>query len=300
MRFTNSRLEDFAKDPAVARFHGRYWLYYTVMYHDRKTIGIGIASSDDMENWSDLGEMEITQECEKNGVGAPAAIVLGGRLHLFYQSYGNGKRDAICHAVSNDGVSFVKDESNPVFRPTDDWCCGRAIDADVIAYNDRLMLYFATRDHDMKIQKLGCASAPLGSDYSRSGFRQEVIGSVLSPELVWEQECIEAPAAVEIGGRVYMFYGGAYNCRPQQIGCAVSSDGIHFDRISGEPFYKNGVPGSWNASESGHPYAFRDDDGKVYLFFQGSPNNGKNWYLSRMEIGFGEDGKPYIIRVCDE
>ena len=300
MRFTNSRLGDFAKDPAVARFLGRYWLYYTVMYHDRKTIGIGIASSDDMENWSDLGEMEITQECEKSGVGAPAAIVIGGRLNLFYQSYGNGKRDAICHAVSNDGVSFVKDESNPVFRPTDDWCCGRAIDADVIAYNDRLMLYFATRDHDMKIQKLGCASAPLGSDYSRSDFRQEVIGSVLSPELVWEQECIEAPAAVEIGGRVYMFYGGAYNCRPQQIGCAVSSDGIHFDRISGEPFYKNGVPGSWNASESGHPYAFRDDDGKVYLFFQGSPNKGKNWYLSRMEIGFGEDGKPYIIRVCDE
>ena len=300
MRFTNSRLGDFAKDPAVARFHGRYWLYYTVMYHDRKTIGIGIASSDDMENWSDLGEMEITQECEKNGVGAPATIVLGGRLHLFYQSYGNGKRDAICHAVSNDGVSFVKDESNPVFRPTDDWCCGRAIDADVIAFNDRLMLYFATRDHDMKIQKLGCASAPLGSDYSRSDFRQEVIGSILSPELVWEQECIEAPATVDIGGRVYMFYGGAYNCRPQQIGCAVSSDGIHFDRISGEPFYKNGGPGSWNASESGHPYAFRDDDRKVYLFFQGSPNNGKNWYLSRMEIGFGEDGKPYIIRVCDE
>ncbi|MCR5262502.1 MAG: hypothetical protein K6D94_01405 [Clostridiales bacterium] len=299
MLFTNTRLGSFAKDPAVEKFNGRYWLYYTVMQHDLKRIGVGIAVSEDMERWEDMGEMELTQECEKNGVGAPAAVVLGGRLHLFYQTYGNGRLDAICHAVTDDGTSFEKDGTNPVFRPTDDWCCGRAIDADVVVREDRLMLYFATRDHEMKIQKLGCAYAAIDSCFSRSDFRQAVIGSVLAPELKWEQQCIEAPAAVAAGGKIYMFYGGAYNCSPQQIGCAVSSDGIHFDRISGEPFFRCGAPGSWNASESGHPYAFRDDDGRVYLFFQGSPNNGRNWYISRMEIDFGSDGMPFVKKVFD-
>ena len=52
-------------------------------------------------------------------------FVLRGRLHLFYQTYGNGRRDAICHAWSDDGLNFTRDLSNPVFRPTGDWNCGR-------------------------------------------------------------------------------------------------------------------------------------------------------------------------------
>mgnify|MGYP002518633653 CR=1 FL=1 len=38
---------------------------------------------------------------------------------------------------------------------------------------------------------------------------------------------------------------------------------------------------------------FRDDDGKIYLFYQGSADNGKTWYLSKAEIGF-ENGKPVL------
>ena len=32
-------------------------------------------------------------------------------------------------------------------------------------------------------------------------------------------------------GKLYMFYGGSYNCTPQQIGCAVSDDGCFFRKI---------------------------------------------------------------------
>ena len=46
---------------------------------------------------------------------------------------------------------------------------------------------------------------------------------------------------------------------------AVSSDGIHFERMSDRPFLENGGPGSWNECESGHPYVFVDDDDRVYL-----------------------------------
>ena len=81
-----------------------------------------------------------------------------------------------------------------------------------------------------------------------------------------------------------MFYAGAYNCAPQQIGCAVSDDGVFFRRISSEPLVRPGEPGSWNACESGHPYVFRDDDGSAWLFYQGSPDMGQSWYLSRMSL----------------
>ncbi len=298
MLFTNERLNNFAKDPAVVRFGEWYYLYYTIKYPVQSfKIGVGIARSRDMENWEDVGELPLTQECEANGTGAPAAIVLNGVIHLFYQTYGNAARDAICHATSRDGISFEKNPDNPVFRPSADWCCGRAIDADVCLFNGKLFLYFATRDHEMKVQKVGCAWAMPDSDFSRSAWTQALPQSVLVPEMKWEGECIEAPATIVNDGRLFMFYGGSYNCTPQQIGCAVSDDGVFFKRVFTEPFIKNGSPDAWNSSESGHPYAFRDDDGRAYLFYQGSSDMGKTWYLSKGEIGFDAENMPYIISI---
>ena len=91
-----------------------------------------------------------------------------------------------------------------------------------------------------------------------------------------------------------MFYAGAYNNEPQQIGVAKSNDGINWKKISETPFLSNGKPGEWNSSESGHPHIFKDSDEKTYLFFQGNNDNGKTWYISKVEIGWTEQG-PYII-----
>lgn len=95
-----------------------------------------------------------------------------------------------------------------------------------------------------------------------------------------------------------MFYAGAYNNEPQQIGVALSQDGIHFKRMSDKPLLPNGGPDEWNASESGHPGAFVDGDGQMYLFFQGNRTNGKDWYLSKMRIEWERD-KPYLVRPRD-
>lgn len=294
MLFTDSQRGNFAKDPAVVRFRGEYFLYYTLLYPDGR-IGIGAARSAELEHWEKAGELTLEYPYEKKGIGAPAAWVLHDRIHLFYQTYGNGKQDALCHAVSDDGLHFTRNPENPIFSPSADWCCGRAIDADVCLFGGRLYLYFATRDHAMRVQKLGCAYADPASGLGRGDWVQAVPQSILTPELPWEGECIEAPATVVQDGKIYLFYGGSYNCTPQQIGCAVSADGVFFRRLFTEPFLPCGRPGSWNQCESGHPYVFRDDDGRVHLFYQGSADNGKTWYLSRCEIGFDPQGLPYIL-----
>lgn len=41
------------------RFKDKYFLYYTIMYQDINSIDVGIAVSDDMENWSHSGEIPI-------------------------------------------------------------------------------------------------------------------------------------------------------------------------------------------------------------------------------------------------
>lgn len=294
----NSRGKPYSKDPAVVEFGNRYFLYYSIPPFDdgRNDDGwrIGIATSLDLDAWEKLGELPPLSPCDRNGLCAPGAIVLHNQVHLFYQTYDNGANDALCHAVSLDGINFIPNSTNPIFSPTGDWNSGRAIDADVIAHDENLFLYFSTRDPDMRFQITGLATAPLDSNFSREKWTQQCDRPILYPELPWEGKCIEAAALCEHDEKLYMFYGGAYNNEPQQIGCAVSINGIDWKRVSDTPVLANGKEGEWNSSESGHPFVFQSTDGTYHLFFQGNNDHGKTWYISRKKI-IWQNGKPAIV-----
>ncbi len=283
----------FAKDPAVVHFAGKYFLYYSIPAGHGAGWGIGIATSSDLVSWNRLGSIPPESAAEQRGFCSPGARVLDGKVQLFYQTYGDGSKDAICHATSADGVHFQRDPTNPVFHPTGDWTSGRAIDAEIIEFSGKLFLYCATRDRANRVQMLCGAVADRHSDFGRASWKPLADGPILRPELPWEKTCIEAPAACVQDGRLFLFYGGAYNNSPQQIGCAVSTDGIHFRRLSDQPFLPNGPPGAWNSSESGHPFCFTDDDRQTYLFYQGNNDNGKTWWLSFVKIGWRGD-RPFL------
>jgi predicted GH43/DUF377 family glycosyl hydrolase len=291
----------YSKDPSVVRFGERYLMYFSLPPFDArhaptnapKGWSIGIAESQDLLHWKKIAELWPGQACDQKGLCAPGALVLDGKVHIFYQSYGQGKLDAICHAVSDDGMAFTRDPRNPVFRPHGAWTSGRAIDAEVFPFNGKLLLYFATRDPSMTTQMVGVASADLASDFGPEAWTQLKDGPILRPELPWEKKCIEAPSVIRRGDRLFMFYAGGYNNEPQQVGVAQSADGVTWTRLSDEPLLANGRPGEWNASESGHPCVFDAADGKTWLFFQGNSDKGKTWLLSRIDIAW-KDGRPAL------
>jgi predicted GH43/DUF377 family glycosyl hydrolase len=285
----------FAKDPCVIRFGKRYLMYFSLppfsTSHPQTPKGwaIGIAQSANLIDWEKVGEVLPEQPIEEGGICAPCARVLGGEVHLFYQTYGRGMKNAICHGWSSDGIVFARDPTNPVFHPSGSWTNGRAIDAEVIPFNGQIMLYGATRDPTGKIQLVFGARADPKSGFSRGTWKQIGDGPLLSPQLPWEQQCIEAPSVCERNGKLFMFYAGAYDNAPQQVGVATSRDGVTWKRLFAEPFLANGRPGNWNSSESGHPDIFNDEDGKSYLFFQGNNTNGQTWWLSKKKIDWNGD-----------
>jgi predicted GH43/DUF377 family glycosyl hydrolase len=281
-----SRGTPFSKDPAVVRFGDRYLMYFSIPpERGDNRWGQAVATSEDLLNWETIAELEPNGNAEARGLCAGGAIVLGDRVHLFYQTYGRGPRDAICHATSSDGVTFERSADNPILRASGDWNCGRTIDAEAHVVGDELFCYWATRDPRFKVQMLGVHSAPLGSDLSAKHWRQRCTKSILKPELPWERNCIEAPTICLRSNTYVMFYAGAYNNEPQQIGVAFSQDGLAWERMSDRPFLANGETGEWNSSESGHPGIFVDPrDGATWLFFQGNSDNGKSSYLSKRRI----------------
>ena len=283
-----------AKDPHVIRFQGRFLMYYSIHgYTDTSGIvhgwGIGIAESKNLIDWKRIGEVNVDADAlyERKGFAAPCALVVDGKVNLFYQTYGNGVNDAICHATSEDGIYFTRNKTNPIFHPTGDWNCGRAIDAEVVHYKGKYFLYYATRDKPYKVQMQGVAVAQGNTNFNRSEWKNiSVDSSILKPELAWEGECVEGASIIKKNGKLFMFYAGAYNNAPQQIGLASSSDGIHWSRVSNTPFLANGKPGEWNSSESGHPHIFSNPVGDDYLFFQGNNDKGKTWYLSNHKVSW--------------
>ena len=285
----------FSKDPVVVSFGDRYLMYYSVPpYSGQKGWNIGIAESRNLTEWTKIGEIRAQESYEKNGFCAPGALVRDDTIHLFYQTYDSGRKDAICHAWSTDGLTFTRDTSNPIFHPHEcGWSCGRAIDAEVCEFKGQYFLYFATRDPSFKIQQQGVAVAPKGTSFRREDWTLATDTTILFPQLPWEGQCIEGATILKRRGRLYMFYAGNYNNCPQQIGVATSKDGIHWERLSDEPFLRNGEPGSWNESESGHPCIFRDRKGHIHLFFQGNNTKGKDWYLSRVPVKW-KKGRPVI------
>lgn len=282
-----------AKDPDVIAFKGHYLMYYSIPAYKKLTWRIGVAESTDLIHWQKAGEIRPQKTYEKNGICAAGALVKNNKVHLFYQTYGNGSKDAICHAVSPDGIHFMRDQSNPVFHPSGKWTCGRAIDAEVVKFKDHYRLYFATRDTSFKTQKIGVALCADTAGFHKQDWRQVTNHAVLFPQLSWEKDCIEAPSCLERNGHLYMFYAGAYNNAPQQIGVAVSKDGIHWKRLSKTPFLSNGLKGSWNESESGHPCIFKDVNGNDWLFYQGNNTNGKTWFISKRKVNW-KRGRPYL------
>ena len=295
----------FVKDPSVVQFHGMFFMYYTLPprpgVQNAKSAegsgwGIGIATSKDLVHWTKAGEIAPQQPVEQDGIVAPGARVIRGQVHLFYQSYGHGATDAICHAYSSDGLNFTRDSSNPVYHPTKmPWSVGRAIDAEV--YLDepsgKAFLYFATRDPQMKRQMIGLAKADLSSNFGAGTWTDiSVSGPLLQPELPWEQLCIEAPTVMKRGSTYYMFYAGAYNNVQQQRVVATSPDGEHWTPRSARTLLPNGPAGAWNSSESGHPGLINVGE-KTYLFYQGNDDHGKTYHISMTEI-LWKNGKPYV------
>ena len=287
----------FSKDPHVVTFKGKYLMYYSIPPKANSAgmvgWGIGVAESGNLTKWKRIGEITPCGTYEAKGLCAPCALVRNDTVHLFYQTYGNGKKDAICHAWSVDGLTFIRDASNPIYAPTGDWNCGRAIDAEVVFCNNQYYLYYATRTPDYSTQIIGVATAGAGASFDRACWKDASNEAILVPQYPWEGKCVEGASVVQMGDYMFMFYAGAYNNNPQQVGVARSKDGIHWEKLGNKPFLVNGDVGTWNYCESGHPHIFKSAKGKTYLFYQGNNDFGKTWLLSNMPV-FWKDNEPYL------
>ncbi len=107
----------------IIKVNDIYYLYYSV--HNLPYYQISVATSPDGVNFIKSGNnpvLVVDENWEGTGVNSPSVIYENGQYKMVYSAYpGTG----FGMAYSADGINWIKDSSNPIFRlenVTNSWC----------------------------------------------------------------------------------------------------------------------------------------------------------------------------------
>ncbi|MGC8642423.1 MAG: hypothetical protein ACP5XB_21390, partial [Isosphaeraceae bacterium] len=157
---------------------------------------------------------------EKVAVMCPHVLFDSGSGHyrMWYSGGEQNEPNAIGHATSRDGISWVKDSANPVFQPDPalDWEQDRVTACQVVRVDDWfVMFYIGFRDE---------AHAQIGLARSRDGltaWQRHPANPMIRPGSGrWDHDAVYKPFALREASRWLLWYNGRRG-GVEQIGLAT-------------------------------------------------------------------------------
>lgn len=188
----------------------------------------------------------------------PASIVFRGKVFLYYTGVSPHADRAICLAVSENGIDFVKYDHNPVL-------VGGA--PEVVLHNDTLYLFFWKGVPGKKGFQIHCAISTDGFHFA------EPQGSPVLPvggEGAWDSFTVETPRIFREYGLYYMLYCGSDRNKdyPFHAGLATSTDLRHWTKYSANPIFSRGEEGRWDEGAIWFT-TVEKIEGTYYLWYEG-------------------------------
>ncbi len=213
--------EEEVNRPVVLRHGGVYRMWYTGQAKGHSSIGY--ATSKDGKTWERVGERPVLapeQSWEREAVMCPH-VLYDARRRLYRMWYSGGEQyepNAIGHATSTDGLKWVKDADNPIFRPDRQraWEKDRVTACQVVQQQNGwyVMFYIGFRDRD---------HAQIGLARSKDGitaWQRHPANPILRPGPGrWDADAVYKPYAILDGSRWLLWYNGRRGS-VEQIGVA--------------------------------------------------------------------------------
>lgn len=247
---SNTFFSVHAANPDVLIKGDTFFLYFRGQ-DERGHDQIGVATTPlerfDGINW-DLYECnpiisvsESEKEFDSAHILDPAAIVIDGKVYLYYTAHQAGwkteqKPSHTGLAISRDGLKFTKSGNNPIVR-------GMA--PEVVHYKGKIYLLI------QKLNQKGVFDIYLCESDDGIVFpphKQQTVFSPSSEPDAFDSYSISTVRLWEEEGWFYMTYGGCnqYFDYPVGIGLARSRDLRHWQRYPENPVLSRGEPGSWD------------------------------------------------------
>lgn len=227
-------------NPSVVRHGGIYYNLYSG--YDGACWHTGLATSPDGLVWTKQGKVlsPAAGTWEGDSIAANGSVaVVDGEFLYWYQA---GDPPRIGLARSRDGRVWEK-LGRPVLEtgPRGSWDERGVADPYVIRIEDRFYMYLLGQDRARR-QRLGVAVSEDGRTWWK--LRSNPILE-LGERGSFDENGLGEPAVWSSGGRYWMLYTGRDRHEQRRIGLAVSSDGVHWEKLGLESVLAGSRP--WNA-----------------------------------------------------
>ena len=254
------------------------------MYFSWRTRGsVAVTTSADGVHWS---EPEIcvaprpTPSGKEDGINRPAVVKKGTIYHMWYTGQNKGGRadgtSDLFHAVSEDGVHFVRTGDEPVLSPSEPWE-KQAIMCPCVLWDEGRNVYrmWYSAGEQYEPNAIGYAESEDGLKW-----RKHAANPIFSadPSSNWECHKVTACQVFEHEGWHWMFYIGFRNEDYAQIGIARSRDGVTgWERSPLNPIVAPD-PEAWDGEACYKPFVLFD--GKEWLLWY----NGRKGHIEQIGL----------------
>jgi len=240
--------EEFVGTPSVLFDGSTYHLWYSgYNYIAGRSVGIGYATSNDGISWTKYDDPSTTNppysqsdpvltpgpgSYDNIGAGFQCVLKIDSIYHMWYTGdnhVANNQGLTICHAISLNGISWIKDTLNPVLNVgqngswDDVWVNAPSVVFDGSMYH---MWYAAWNgDYPPSHVLIGHATSP----HPDSSWTKDPNNPVLDKgtPTCWDYDRVDAPNVIYDGSLFHMFYSGGFTLK-WRIGYAWSTDGSNW------------------------------------------------------------------------
>jgi hypothetical protein len=206
------------------------------------------ATSPDGINWIPHGmvlDRGVLGSWDDYIIRRPLVLFDGSMYRMWYQGYRTDGIAKIGCATSSDGITWIKNESNPVLVPGENggWDDGGFGNFDVIFDGIVYRMWYEGHPTPGGTTRIGFATSSDGISWTKYPGNP-----VMAPgPAAWESRTIQ-PGAVYMNGSCYfMLYIGQGYSTPVRVGLATSLDGLAWSKYERNPVLDVGPPSSWDS-----------------------------------------------------
>jgi predicted GH43/DUF377 family glycosyl hydrolase len=235
-------MESQTANPDILLFEDKYFMYFRGQQNGHDRIGVATVAHSlfDGKTWNvnpepvlDAGD---SRDWDETHVLDPAAVLVNGRIFIYYSAVSPHCDRSVCLAVSSDGVHFKKFKDNPVV-------IGGG--PEIVYHNDLFYLYYWKQRSGEKGFELHLSTSADGYRFDEYSDKPILpVGTMGS----WDSVTVETPRIFKEDNVFYMMYCGSdrYEDYPWHAGLAYSHDLVCWEKYAGNPIFSRGPDGAWD------------------------------------------------------
>jgi len=266
----------------VVKMGDFYWMYYSGWDAPefKYSMHVGVAFSHDGKHWQKYEGNPIM----KKGIdpaswdyavdSAETILKEGSQYRMWYSGANHRGLYHIGHAVSFDGLHWIRDPRNPILTEgkPGEWDSKGVFVNTVIKKKDQYMMWYGGSGPKTNWQT-GLAISQDGIVWKKYP-RNPVLSYNRDKPKDWDNILAYHCWVMEIDGGYATWYSGENLVeRGQRIGLAVSADGIHWEKYAGNPVL---VPTeNWEGNNVWAPHVLKIGK-KLVMYYSG--NDGTYMY----------------------